>query len=291
MARKPNLNLTPTEDWEDICVRFNDLIMSTSVIGNYEQLDYRFRTMRREFREMITLLDLVNKLVADGKIDKDNYISNWINDTQLFDEFLLKLSLVWYLNKPTQFDVRQIMRAIVAGKLNGRLKSVVDESCAKVCCGVNLYKAFNVPSNYGFHIGDPSKLQQKDYDRLRRLLNYMLDDGMNIVQARKQIMNEELNAYFNTVLTPTCSETIVDVKVIKNQWDYYSWYVLNDWLYSKLVTYKGNRKLTKHQVDIIEKEFGVKNMVNKLEVTSSPKTHPINWKKAQITATVIRSSM
>ena len=58
-----------------------------------------------------------------------------------------------------------------------------------------------------------------------------------------------------------------------------------------MVTYKGNRKLTKHQVDIIEKEFGVKNMVNKLEVTSCPETHPINWKKAQVTATVIRSSM
>ena len=119
----------------------------------------------------------------------------------------------------------------------------------------------------------------------------MLDDGMNIIQARNKIMKDEINAYYKTLLKPTCSEKIVDVKVIKNQWNYYSWYVLNDWLYSKMVTYKGNRKLTKHQVDIIEKEFGVKNMVNKLEVTSCPETHPINWKKAQITATVIRSSM
>jgi hypothetical protein len=208
--------------------QFQNLLFRTSVTGNYEHLNVMFRTHRREYREMLNLIDLVNKKIVDGTLSKDNYISNFLEEVE----------------------------------------------------------AFNVPQSYGYHSGDPETLAKKDYNRLRKMIDYIIDGGFKYTKARTKIIDADLQQYQNTMFKGV-SRNIVDKKTLNKHFDLFGWYVFNDWCYDKLMSNdKEIDEITHRQIyDLFEVD-----MPHVLEITDAPANHPVNWKSVSVKADVIRSS-
>ena len=279
------MNLAPSFE-KQIEEQFNNLLFRTSVTGNYEHLNVMFRTHRREYREMLNLIDLVNKKIVDGTLSKDNYISNFLEEVEAFDDYLNKLSMVHALSNPTKSDVNKIMHGVMTGRIDAKLKSHFNEALSKVMTGTNIYEAFNVPQSYGYHSGDPETLSKKDYNRLRKMIDYIIDGGFKYTRARTKIIDADLQQYQNTMFKGV-SRNIVDKKTLNKHFDLFGWYVFNDWCYDKLMSNdKEIDEITHRQIyDLFEVD-----MPHVLEITDAPANHPVNWKSLSVKADVIRSS-
>jgi len=279
------MNLAPSFE-KQIEEQFNNLLFRISVTGNYEHLNVMFRTHRREYREMLNLIDLVNNKIADGILTKDNYISNFLEEVEAFDDYLNKLSMVHALSNPTKSDVNKIMHGIMTGRIDDKLKSHFNDALSKIVIGKSVYEAFNVPQSYGYHSGDPETLAKKDYNRLRKMINDIIDKGSKYTKARAKIIEDDLQQYQNLMFKGE-SRKIVDKKTLNKHFELFGWYVFNDWCYDKLMSKdKEINKITHRQIyDLFEVD-----MPHVLEITDAPANHPVNWKSLSVKAEVIRSS-
>jgi hypothetical protein len=228
------------EDYFDLC------LMRASMRTNYDYLDIRFLTYKKENRQIMAMADQTLIDVKNGRIKPDNKISIFLRDyEQRYIEWKA-LFTGWCIEEKvtTKEDAKWFMGQYLEKRLpetlmplgDGAVRKWIDKDVTKEkALGVNPYKRSE---------SDVTEVTGIAYNRARAIVDNMMDKQMPYKDARREAIDHD-----GVEFKEACR------KDVNRQFKELRWFVFGDYLMDRVTSF--DNELTEHQLEVIKEHLDV----------------------------------
>lgn len=228
------------EDYFDLC------LMRASMRTNYDHLDIRFLTYKKENRQIMAMADQTLIDVENGRMKPDNKISIFLRDyEQRYIEWKA-LFTGWCIEErvTTKDDAEWFMNQYLEKRLPDKLMPLGDGAVKKwIDTGVTKEKALGV-NPYKRSESDVTEVTGIAYIRARAIVDNMMDKQMAYKDARRVAINHD-----GVEHKEACR------KDVNRQFKELRWFVFGDYLMDRVTSF--DNELTEHQLEVIREHLDV----------------------------------
>lgn len=220
--------------------------MRASMRTNYDYLDIRFLTYKKENRQIMAMADQTLIDVKNGRIKPDNKISIFLRDyEQRYIEWKA-LFTGWCIEEKvtTKEDAKWFMGQYLEKRLpetlmplgDGAVRKWIDKDVTKEkALGVNPYKRSE---------SDVTEVTGIAYNRARAIVDNMMDKQMPYKDARREAIDHD-----GVEFKEACR------KDVNRQFKELRWFVFGDYLMDRVTSF--DNELTEHQLEVIKEHLDV----------------------------------